>query len=337
MKRFKNILLVADFDVNQQMVVDRAVWLAMQNEARLTVLTVVKELPLTECLSPIPLTECLSPTGIQSVNFHALMIADRREKADALADAIGQHGVEAKMRIAIGTPFLEIIRQVLRDEHDLVILAAEGKSGVKDRLFGSTSMHLMRKCPCPVWVIKPTSREKPIRILAAVDAISDAPDCERASLNPLTLQLASSLARMEGSELHVVQAWSVLAETYQSVRAQFEESVIRQLRDETKQQYTRKLDSLLSGIDPTGVAIHQHLPKADDASIAIVELAECLDIDLLVMGTVCRTGLAGFFIGNTAEQVLSEVDCSVLTVKLEGFVTPVTLEATGESQVSRVA
>jgi len=44
------------------------------------------------------------------------------------------------------------------------------------------------------------------------------------------------------------------------------------------------------------------------------------------MGTVCRTGLSGFIIGNTAEKVLSEVNCSVLTVKPEGFVTPVTLE-----------
>lgn len=36
--------------------------------------------------------------------------------------------------------------------------------------------------------------------------------------------------------------------------------------------------------------------------------------------------MTGFFIGNTAETVLAQVDCSVLSVKPEGFVTPVTLE-----------
>jgi hypothetical protein len=41
------------------------------------------------------------------------------------------------------------------------------------------------------------------------------------------------------------------------------------------------------------------------------------------MGTVCRTGIPGFFIGNTAEKILDEVDCSVLTVKPEAFQTPV--------------
>ncbi len=72
--------------------------------------------------------------------------------------------------------------------------------------------------------------------------------------------------------------------------------------------------------------VHKYLPRSDDASRIIVKLAKNKKIDLLVMGTVCRTGLAGFFIGNTAEKVLSEVNCSVLTVKPEGFVTPVTLE-----------
>jgi hypothetical protein len=55
----------------------------------------------------LPLTECLSPTGIQTVELHALVIDDRWEKADALADAVGQHGVEARARIAIGHPSLK--------------------------------------------------------------------------------------------------------------------------------------------------------------------------------------------------------------------------------------
>jgi nucleotide-binding universal stress UspA family protein len=43
------------------------------------------------------------------------------------------------------------------------------------------------------------------------------------------------------------------------------------------------------------------------------------------MGTVCRAGVPGLFIGNTAEKVLRHVSCSVLTVKPEGFVSPVTV------------
>ncbi len=64
-----------------------------------------------------------------------------------------------------------------------------------------------------------------------------------------------------------------------------------------------------------------------EPSDSIPELVATKSIDLLVMGTVCRTGIPGFIIGNTAEEVLSQINCSVLTLKPEGFITPVELLA----------
>lgn len=46
-------------------------------------------------------------------------------------------------------------------------------------------------------------------------------------------------------------------------------------------------------------------------------------VELVVMGTVARTGLPGFIIGDTAEKALTTVDCSVLAVKPDSFVSPV--------------
>ena len=135
MKRFKNILLVCNFDAKQRMAVERAVSLARQNEARLMVLTVIKELPADARMAI---------TAMTPQELLELVINDRQEKVDALAANIGQQGVDVSSQVVTGTPFLEIIRQVLRDKHDLVILAAEGKGGLKERLFGSTSMHLGR-------------------------------------------------------------------------------------------------------------------------------------------------------------------------------------------------
>ena len=60
--------------------------------------------------------------------------------------------------------------------------------------------------------------------------------------------------------------------------------------------------------------------------IVIPRLASKLQADLIVMGTVARTGIPGLFIGNTAETILGRVECSVLAVKPPGFVTPVKLE-----------
>lgn len=52
---------------------------------------------------------------------------------------------------------------------------------------------------------------------------------------------------------------------------------------------------------------------------------EAFTPDILVMGTIARTGIPGFMIGNTAEDILNSVDCSVLTVKPPNYVSPLNL------------
>ena len=68
--------------------------------------------------------------------------------------------------------------------------------------------------------------------------------------------------------------------------------------------------------------VHLENGKAGDV---IPALATKKRVGLVVMGTVGRTGIPGFFVGNTAEKVLGVVDTSVLAIKPEGFVTPVKL------------
>ena len=319
MKRFKSILLIFDPESKTQAAIDHAKSLAKGNAAQVTIFSVIKNLPTD--LS-------IAITAITPQELFALVIKERREQADALVDEMNKQGIKATAKVVSGTPFLEIIRQVLREKHDLVIIAAEGKGGLTERLFGSTSMHLMRKCPCPVWVVKPTHRKKYKNILAAVDTTNDFPDAQRDSLNPLILQLASSMAQMDKGELHVVQVWSVYGEGYMSVRGGLSDKSINKLRTLARQQYSSQVDRLLADVDIEGVSVHKHLPRSIDISRAITSLAKNKEIDLLVMGTLCRSGVAGFLIGNTAEKVLNKVNCSVLTVKPEGFVTPVTLEDT---------
>ncbi|MCB1246542.1 MAG: universal stress protein [Acidimicrobiia bacterium] len=57
---------------------------------------------------------------------------------------------------------------------------------------------------------------------------------------------------------------------------------------------------------------------------ALPKLAERLNINVIVMGTVARRGLSGLIMGNTAETMLRAVHCSILTVKPDGFVSPIT-------------
>jgi universal stress protein E len=63
-----------------------------------------------------------------------------------------------------------------------------------------------------------------------------------------------------------------------------------------------------------------------EAGRLIPALAKAREVELIVMGTESRTGVTGFLIGNTAEKVMRQADCSVLVVKPDKFVTPVKLD-----------
>jgi universal stress protein E len=56
---------------------------------------------------------------------------------------------------------------------------------------------------------------------------------------------------------------------------------------------------------------------------AISQFVDKNGVDLVVMGTVARSGIAGLVMGNTAERVLQRLRGSVLAIKPPGFVSPV--------------
>jgi universal stress protein E len=312
MQRFKNILLVLNPEIEWAATLHKAVSLAKRNGARLTLFSALNE-----------------PPGIQSnsepaaQHLLASAAAERREWLRDLMKSLHDDGLDVVIHVVVGIPFLEIIRQVLREQHDLVITTAEEKKkGIRARLFGTTSMHVMRKCPCPVCVVKQAQTRPYARILAAVAPAAHDP--KRESLNSMILQLAGSMARREAAELHIVHVWYLFGERYVRSRGMTEEE-LNKLKTPEEIQHKQRLDALLRRVDVADLKPHLHLIEGNPDE-RIPELAEAQDIDLLVMGTLSRTGIAGFLIGNTAEEVLNKVDCSVLTLKPEGFVTPVTLE-----------
>ncbi|CSA27563.1 universal stress protein family 1 [Vibrio cholerae] len=66
--------------------------------------------------------------------------------------------------------------------------------------------------------------------------------------------------------------------------------------------------------------IHHLHGKPDEL---IPEWVTAENIDILVMGTLARTGIAGFVIGNTAENIVQSIECSLVALKPEGFVSPI--------------
>jgi nucleotide-binding universal stress UspA family protein len=155
--------------------------------------------------------------GIQDVWKSSTVLKELIKKAEGrqleqVIALIRSLGVQASGKVLHGTPFIAIIREVMWNGHDLVMITAEDIKGLKRVLFGTTTMHLMRKCPCPVWVMKPDQPKQLRAILAAVDPTPS--DEERNTLNYKIMELATSLAHRERCELLVIHTWSYALESH---------------------------------------------------------------------------------------------------------------------------
>ena len=307
MKRFKNILLVYECDESTLV---RAAALAKDNSAKLTILYPIKVHPGGMRSVTI---------GSKQVDIRKLVVGECQSQLDLVAATVQNMGVRPASKVLIGDPTLEVVRDVIEQERDLVIMTAEGVGGARSRLFGSTSRHLMRKCPVPLFVMKPSRRRHFHRILAAVDP--EVTGEARDTLNTLILELGLSMSAREDAEFHVAHAWAMYGETMLRGTGEMHKDDIDRLVRQEAVRRRKLVQSLLTRHMATRCEVH--LPKGEAGEV-IPRLAARLGIDLLVMGTVCRTGIPGFIIGNTAEQVLDAVECSVLVVKPAGFVSPVT-------------
>ncbi len=303
MQRFKKILFVNEVNTTATATPERAAQLARNNGAQLVLCHASKKLPRT-----LP--------DLESIFNQAYM-----RQLTAKFDSVDIEGVKTEIKLLSGTPFIEIIKEVQRGSYDLVIKSAKGRGGAFSNLFGETDMHLMRKCPCPVWIIKPEKAGEYSGIVAAVDPDPELP--ENAKLNESILKLATSLARQESSVLHIVHTWHLQGEeTLRSQRTGIEKEEVDKILVDIENRHRQLLEELLKLHDFDGIDFKVHLIKGDAGSV-IPELVLKQRVELVIMGTVARTGIEGFIVGNTAESILRNVDCSVLTVKPEGFVSPI--------------
>jgi universal stress protein E len=303
-RRFTNILFSPLGDRNNVAAARRVAGLASRNKATLCLFGVSPE--------PSRLQRALH--GDKHID--AIREAEDRALAKKLTRwAPTEAGLDIETRMASGDPALSIIEQVLLHGHDLVVVTTD-----EDSEDGATIKRLLRKCPCPVWVIRNT-RAKTQRVLAAINPVP-----EEAALNQTILELAVSLTHLYGGELHVVHAWELYGEaTLQSsafIRTTVSE--IEALRDSERATHAEALAKVLTDSGFKDEPWQIHLSKGPAAKI-IREVVTSRKINLLVMGTVARTGVAGLIVGNTAEAVLDDVRCSVVAVKPPGFVSPVEL------------
>ncbi len=301
---FRNILVHADGRHECRHLIDCAVELARHNQAKLKLVDIMPRKAWPARLS------------IDDIDDYLNRLATAKEKRlRKLADEFQSESLEISYRVLQSPTSLAIIREAVQSAHDLVIKGVKGPESRLQGFFGTTAKRLLRQCPAPVLLVKPEFSGPFERIVAAVDVTSEHET--DICLNAEIVQMAQNLSPVS-RRLHLLHAWSLYGASV--LRDHMREDELADAVTKTEQHARHCMDALIQeqGLDAKQTIAH--LVQGDPINV-IPDFVTEQNPDLLVMGTVGRTGVAGMLMGNTAEQILEHVACSVLAVKPPGFKT----------------
>jgi nucleotide-binding universal stress UspA family protein len=267
---------------------DEAAWLVKTTGARLTVYTV------------------LEASDTPEVRAAARKLVER-----AARGVLGESG--AAIEVGCGTPFVEIIRRVQEHGHDLVIVSSRRPTALDRAIVGSTALRLLRKCPGAVWVTGRHLDPGPWCVLTAVGSTG---------LAPALLDLSADIVALRGGEWHVLHCVEYRDEAGMRLQHRPREEIDEYRRGVREEDWSM-LRSLTTGpAGRTGLKPQLWLAegRADEQILAAIDEQ---DVHLVVLGSIGRAGLPGVLIGNVAETVFKNAECSILAIKPEGFVSPV--------------
>ena len=285
---FEKILVVVRGSDRDQPAIQRALLCASPG-ARVVILDLVHEPVLDGYLGNTVIYEPL----------RARVVAERRGLVENLASEVAKRGFEASGQAVWEYPLDEAVAKHARAESsDLVVLAPE----MPAHGLTPTEWRLVTSCAAPVLVAGAPSKKAYRKIIAAVDPFHL--HAKPAELDRSILGYARRLAEGQAAELAVVHCYTppehIGGEFAGAARA---EGVIRR----------EALEKLVADAGlPTSVA---RIAGGGAPHALLRQMAARGEADLIVMGALARGRLEEWFIGSTAERVLTGSAADVLTVK----------------------
>lgn len=302
---YHKILLAVPFQNINENTLQLAVEIAHQNDAQLTLFGVAEDIEkeyedwLTTKRSD-ELLESMRSKYEGILKGHVARLKSTYDKVDCA--------------VVSGIAFVEIVKKAAADHSDLLILDAVSTAHPHQRFMGSTTKHVLRKCPCAVLAVR--EKGKPSTVVAAVDVFAPTP--EGLKLNGAIVRSAVEMAQNNGAKLHVVYAMQPVAEPMLSAWGVGSDYTMDLLESELNAKGYKLLNELIEKTVPQTLSCEASVIEGHPRD-AIPAYVDQHNMDMIVLGTLCRTGIKGFLMGNTAESILADVKCSILALKPEGF------------------
>ncbi|MFM7968541.1 universal stress protein UspE [Aeromonas sp. A-5] len=308
MVKYQNILVVINPEEERQIALERAVKVAELDEnAHLTLLLTIYDFSYE-------MTAMLSVDERQEMRHG--VISQRREWLDEILTPYRAQGIDCEVKVVWhNRPFECVIQEVLEQRHDLVVKATHHHSFLQTFIFTPTDWHLLRKCPCPVLLVKEGHWQAGRQHHRRHQLLKRRPRSETAQRTDHPG--GSDIAELLGSNLYLVNTYPGTPVNVAIELPEFDPNAY----NEAIRKHHESL--LLAHADKFGIGhlwtrVAEGLPEE-----VLPDMAEELKATLMIMGCVGRTGLSAALLGNTAEHVIDRLSCDILILKPADYSCPV--------------
>ncbi|MCC5855039.1 MAG: universal stress protein UspE [Idiomarina sp.] len=303
---YQHLLVVLEPESTEQKALSRALHIASLQPTRLTLFISIYDFAYE-------MTTMLS--GEEREQMRHSLIEDRIQwMKDLLEDYETDEQVITLEVVWHHRPFEAIIRFALKNDVDLIVKGTHKHDTLHSVIFTPTDWSLLRKSACPVLLVKDHGWPEHGQVLAAVHAASDS-DTHQA-LNKRIIEAAHYMSNKLNSSLHLVNCHPG-APT--SIAVEIPEFDSRHYQTSVREFHQKALTAASQAVDRdyAGLHIREGMPEDE-----IPALAKEIDAELVVLGTIGRTGISAALLGNTAEHVIEQLNCDLLAVKPPGFTSP---------------
>jgi len=198
-----------------------------------------------------------------------------------------------------------ILKAAAASGADLIIKGVEKDDEYSHLIRTPQDTNLIRHSEIPVMLVKDDAWVSNPVVLAAIDVLNES----QTELNKRILTEAKHLSTVLGGEL-------AIAVSYPMIEAWVEPSTVpldlSRLRCEIEQTIRSKVSQLVSQL---GICYRYLHVEEGKPAMRIRNLLEETGSELLVIGTVGRTGVKSLVIGNTSETILQYTHCDVVVLR----------------------
>jgi universal stress protein E len=302
MKIPKQILVVVSGKHDEHPALERALKFASVEDIHIHLFNSIYE-PVME------LTDVLSSNHRKELKRQYM--ADRRLYMDTLVEHLAEKDIKSTIHLTWHRELHEAIEDLVAElKPDLVIKRISADASNINPFTMPVDRHLIRHCQAPLLLVRESHWDKK-PLLAAIDPTTS--DAQHIALNRKILDYSQMLAYATKAEFHTINTFEVPsmepAMGMGYVNIDFE-----RVKRDTEKSHKQKMQRLLAEQDLASTQCHIVQGRPD---IAIPKLAGNIDAQVVVLGTVGRTGLSAAFIGNTAEYILANLNCEILTLNAQ--------------------